>query len=555
METTVEWLHELGSAGVLTIWLPVGAWTVLALAVLGLFRVCDSIHPLIHYAGRVALLLALPLGLIVAPMVDAPVSIWETGQIEEKAVDGVVSYGEVTPGQMETTATAEQWKVYGLTALGFLTILAVVVALFATGWTWRSWAVLAYMRRKMAARPVPEELTELVDRLAHRYGIRRTVRVVVTDFDLPPMTFGWWNPVLVIPDSLLGESDALYMAVSHELTHIRRHDDLLQKLEVLIGNVFAVNPFVGRLRRSIVHYREISVDSAVLAHPEINRRGYVALLYRFAGIDQSLMRPVLSMAASQPELTRRLIAMKHTSHYTEGKQSPGRIAVLLSALLLGTVTLLVACTDTIGPQAEDLSAADETFVIVEQMPEPVDGMTGIMKKVTYPAVAKAAGIQGKVIVEFTVDKEGRVKDAKVKEGIGGGCDEEALRVLSETRFKPGIQRGEPVEVTLTLPFVFKLADDEARNAIIMDEPEVIGSQMRVEDIKTAEGRLTGRVIDAESGSGLAGVNIVVEGTNVGSVTGDDGWFALNVDDQAEAGRLVFSHVGYSTVYYTSITIQ
>lgn len=554
METMVEWFRALGSAGVMIFWLPVAAWTLLALAVLGLFRLRMSMHPLLHYAGRMALLLALPLGLMLAPMVDAPVSLWEARQVTGEATAGAVSYGEVVAGPLDTTPVA-MWMEYGLTALGFLTVLAVVVALITTGWTWRSWAVLAYMRRKMMARPVPDDVRALVDRLAHRYGIRRTVRVVVTDFELPPMTFGWWNPVLVIPDTLAGESDALYMAVSHELTHIRRHDDLLQKLEVLIGSLFAVNPMVGRLRRSIVHYREISVDLAVLAHPEINRRGYVALLYRFAGIDQSLMRPVLSMAASQPELTRRIIAMKQTSHDPEGKRSPGRIALLLSVVLLGTVTLLVACTDTIGPQAEELSAAEETFVVVEQMPEPVGGMAGIMSKVTYPAVAKEAGIEGRVIVEFTVDREGRVKDAKVKEGIGGGCDEEALRVISGTRFKPGVQRGTPVDVTLTLPFVFKLGEDETKNWIAPDEPSVIGKQMKLENITTANGRVTGRVIDTESGTGLPGVHVVVEGTTVGSVTGDDGMFTLTVDGQAEARRLVLSYVGYSTLYYSSIAVQ
>lgn len=100
----------------------------------------------------------------------------------------------------------------------------------------------------------------------------------------------------------------------------------------------------------------------------------------------------------------------------------------------------------------------EVFIVVENMPELVGGQAGLQSKVEYPDVAKRNGIEGRVTVQFIVDKNGDVKNPKVIRGIGGGCDEEALRVVSQAKFKPGIQRGQNVEVEMSLPILFKLSN-------------------------------------------------------------------------------------------------
>ena len=71
-------------------------------------------------------------------------------------------------------------------------------------------------------------------------------------------------------------------------------------------------------------------------------------------------------------------------------------------------------------------------------------------------MARKAGIEGRVIVQFIVNEEGKVENPRVIRGIGGGCDEEALRAASNALFKPGRQRGEPVRVQYSLPVIFKL---------------------------------------------------------------------------------------------------
>jgi len=101
------------------------------------------------------------------------------------------------------------------------------------------------------------------------------------------------------------------------------------------------------------------------------------------------------------------------------------------------------------------------FAYVEQMPTFPDGQDAMYKyiyeKIKYPAIARENGISGQVIVQFVVSREGDIQKAKVVRGIGGGCNEEALRVVNGMpRWKPGKHNGRAVPVTFTLPIKFVL---------------------------------------------------------------------------------------------------
>ena len=102
---------------------------------------------------------------------------------------------------------------------------------------------------------------------------------------------------------------------------------------------------------------------------------------------------------------------------------------------------------------------DETKY-TEKKPVPsVDVPKYLGANIHYPAEARRNNIQGRVEVKFIVDKHGRVRDVTVAKGIGGGCDEEAIRVVKKMpRWKPGEQFGKKVAVYYTLPINFKLTD-------------------------------------------------------------------------------------------------
>ena len=108
------------------------------------------------------------------------------------------------------------------------------------------------------------------------------------------------------------------------------------------------------------------------------------------------------------------------------------------------------------PEAS-VEEAPQVFVVVENMPELIGGLAAIQREIQYPVIAKRAGIEGRVILQFIVDEQGRLTEPKVVRGIGGGCDEEALRALQTARFRPGTQRGKPVKVKMSLPMTFRLS--------------------------------------------------------------------------------------------------
>jgi periplasmic protein TonB len=111
---------------------------------------------------------------------------------------------------------------------------------------------------------------------------------------------------------------------------------------------------------------------------------------------------------------------------------------------------------------EEESAEEvQIFMVVESMPEFPGGESALYgylaENIKYPQMAKESGIQGRVFVTFVVERDGRVTDVRVLRGIGGGCDEEAIRVVQNMpKWTPGKQRGKSVRVQYNLPVKFTL---------------------------------------------------------------------------------------------------
>jgi len=104
----------------------------------------------------------------------------------------------------------------------------------------------------------------------------------------------------------------------------------------------------------------------------------------------------------------------------------------------------------------------QIFMVVENSPAFPGGDGARMKflqdNIKYPQMARESGIQGTVYVTFVVERNGSVTDVKILRGIGGGCDEEALRVVQNMpKWEPGKQRGKPVRVQFNMPIKFTLA--------------------------------------------------------------------------------------------------
>lgn len=102
----------------------------------------------------------------------------------------------------------------------------------------------------------------------------------------------------------------------------------------------------------------------------------------------------------------------------------------------------------------------DPIVFAEVQPQPIGGIHNFYKelseKIKYPNPARRMNIEGKVLVEFVVNKKGEPSDFKIIKGIGAGCDEEAKRVIALSKWTSGKQRGIPVRVRMTMPIYFRL---------------------------------------------------------------------------------------------------
>ena len=112
-------------------------------------------------------------------------------------------------------------------------------------------------------------------------------------------------------------------------------------------------------------------------------------------------------------------------------------------------------------EEEEIINEETIFIVVESMPAfpgGLDKLTGYLHdNIKYPIRAKELGIQGKVFLSFVIEKDGSVTDVTLLRGIGGGCDEEAIRVVKNMpKWIPGKQRNVPVRVRFNLPVNFRL---------------------------------------------------------------------------------------------------
>jgi len=115
----------------------------------------------------------------------------------------------------------------------------------------------------------------------------------------------------------------------------------------------------------------------------------------------------------------------------------------------------------IEEEEEEEIEEQHIFLVVENMPEYPGGEAEMYKFIReiikYPRMAKEMGISGRVFVTFVVERDGSVTDVQILRGIGGGCDEEAIRVIEAMPiWSPGRQRGKPVRVQYRMPIKFTL---------------------------------------------------------------------------------------------------
>lgn len=127
---------------------------------------------------------------------------------------------------------------------------------------------------------------------------------------------------------------------------------------------------------------------------------------------------------------------------------------------------LICFALSLGVGAAQTQPSSETdnpvFLEIEVPAQPKGGYPSFYKYIAqnlkYPEEARKAGIEGRVFLQFIIRKDGSITDVSLLKGIGHGCDEEAIKVVQNAeKWIPGTQRGEPVNVRMSIPIVFKLS--------------------------------------------------------------------------------------------------
>ena len=305
-------------------------------------------------------------------------------------------------------------------------------------------------------------------------------RLTLVDRDVP--SFSWGRNVVMSRD----DYEKYPAILGHELQHIRAHHSLDMLLMTAVSAVHWFNPLVwiGRAELKLLH--EYEADEGLI-QKGIDATSYQLLLVRKAVGEQ---RFSLANGFNHAKLKQR-ITMMHK------KQTPGRVRFAYAAVLPILAATMFVCNPA---RARIISTSSDSAEIVEAtVAEPVVEPTVINQNppagdsvpfanvevhpkfqggdvnafskwvsanLSYPAEAKEAGIQGRVMLQFKVCADGEVRDVKVLRGAHELLDAEAVRVISASpKWEPGLVDGKPVNVTYAYPVIFQMRGDESSEPV------------------------------------------------------------------------------------------
>jgi len=452
-QTILDILADLGASTTDPLWLPVLAWTVLAFPLWVLLEQTDRLHPNAEYRLLQVLLAVLPVGIVAVSLVEM---LPDAARSTMLPVQSVVVLPSIETSSVSAPVSSWSW----MHALGLLTVAALSIGLFQLGRFVLEVVAVGRIRRQVKT-ATTTALQDEINRLREQLNVRRPVQVCFSSDVAVPMTLGGLRPTILVPERLAEAAEELRMTLRHELVHIRRWDDCAQLAERFVAALFTAHPLVDRLRRQIAEARERACDAAVLDDGETPAGDYARLLATFADGTSSHRLGALSLSESPSSLIDRLSAMR--SSMPSVLSSRLALGTVLVAAGLGLTLGVVACSDTTGPSfpgdAEEPDAASVPYKNVDDPPELVGGMTAFQESITYPEMAKEAGIEGRVIVQFVVDKDGNVTNSEVARGDHTLLNDAALTAVKEQTFEPGLEEGELVPVQMSLPVTFRLDDE------------------------------------------------------------------------------------------------
>ncbi len=301
-----------------------------------------------------------------------------------------------------------------------------------------------------------------VYRASDGFDIPRGAALMLLDDDTA--TYSFFNHIVVGTRGL--NDDEVRCILAHESLHVRQGHSVDLLFARLLCCLMWFNPFAWLIMREIRAVHEFQADAASIG--ACGREDYLHLLYRQA---TGTGYGHITNNFKSINIKKRIVMM----NTKKSRYGAWKVAAVLPVVAL---LLMVGCKPA-EPAPADNAASEELTVSTNepsiepvlfdmenapegfQPPEYVGGMDAFYKYLTdnlrYPEQAKADNIQGRVLIRFVVMNDGSIVNVEVARGIGGGCDEEAVRVVKAMpKWKPAVSDGKPVNVQYALPITFKL---------------------------------------------------------------------------------------------------
>lgn len=371
--------------------------------------------PTVRYGvscGALVLLLALPLGTGVLlntgggtdrPGTTAsPVAAVDEADVAALVESGAVPAVESTPASLQMRARdwlrpAIPWIVmgWGLGVLAFSLRLA--------GGAWR------VRRLRRASGPAPDEWTDRVRKLAGRLGLGQVVPVRVSANIDTPLVAGWWRPVVLVPAGLVSgfPPEQVEALLLHELAHVRRHDILIGRLQVVVETLLFFHPATWWISRQVRRTREACCDDLAV-QAGTDRRTYAQALAHLA--EQTLDVPAASgaVAATDGPLlnrVRRLLAPTEAPKTTARRLSVAIAVGLIVAVPLGLAACASQQSTASGGSEEERPPVAETAPTEPEEGDRADVEEGDDEE---PAVVVFDDDSTEAVVTFRGEPEVRV---------------------------------------------------------------------------------------------------------------------------------------------------
>lgn len=278
--------------------------------------------------------------------------------------------------------------------------------------------------------------------------------------------FGWifMNPATV-------KEDEISEILTHEMAHVKQHHSVDVLLAEMVSICCWMNPFAWLLKR------EVRLNLEFLADRKVMEAGFATKSYQYHLLGLAYNHKYgLSNNFNFSHLKQRIIMMNKKKSNAAGHIKYALFVLPAFALLVaGNISCSQDASQTedakeevvapVSPEAKeapaDSTAKEEVFMVAEQMPEFPGGMKEMLKflqeNVKYPENAMKNNVQGRVIVQFVIEKDGTPTEFKVLRSVDPDLDAEALRVMKAMpKWKPGMQKGQVVRVKFTVPVSFKL---------------------------------------------------------------------------------------------------